>query len=92
MDKRRHVSAAEAKAVFAAVRRHFGVSPGARGADASGPDLRRDYDFGWGRCDYAIVWEGGPSEWTTEVSGLPGLPDTVWTEPQTSWALGIWPV
>lgn len=69
----------------------------------SGPKLVKDFDWsGTGGAPYAIVWEGGPFEWTM-TAGHGGIdeefgfkikavafPESVFCEPMTGWALGIY--
>jgi hypothetical protein len=51
------------------------------------PKIVKNFEWSAGVVDFAIVWEGGPSDWTyeahTRVKG-------VWTEPYTSWAVAIY--
>ena len=60
-----HVTHSQAEAVLRQVRKTF--RPYLTRRDQ--PVLRRDWDWGYGRCDYAIVWEGGPLEWTSLATG-----------------------
>ena len=67
------------------------------------PKLVKDWDWlGTGPAPYAIVWEGGPYEWTFLIHGgrdeefgvkveAVQVPESVFAEPITSWALGLYP-
>lgn len=96
------VRKADADKVLAAVRRQFAgwIEPG---DPASGPTLVKDFDWDCGVAPYAVVWEGGPYEWPM-LAGEGGVdeefgfkikavefPKTVFVEPYTGWALGIYP-
>jgi hypothetical protein len=57
----------------------------------NGPQLIMDFDWlGYGEWP-AIVWEGGPYEWsvTDSFKLLDGSPKGMWYEAITSWSLGI---
>jgi hypothetical protein len=97
------VRKSDADAVFNAVKRQFAgwIDPS---LPSGGPILEKDWDFlGYGAIPYAIVWEDGPYEWAfiaihggreQEFGGtIPPveIPSHLYTEPITSWALGIYP-
>jgi hypothetical protein len=54
--------------------------------EGSAPTLVKNFEWGCGPVEYAIVWDGGPYEWAynahTKVEGI-------YTEPYTSWAVAI---
>jgi hypothetical protein len=70
-------------------------------AGYEGPILLQDWDW-VGVTPWAIIWEGGPYEWAILFGGggydhdtmsmIDPTPDPegVFTEPVTSWALGIY--
>lgn len=92
------VTQKQAQTVLEAIEKRF--EPWiAAGGDA--PKLIMDFDWLDVGPSPAIIWEGGPYEWALldpagdieEEFGLRippmELPAEVWTEPVTSWALGI---
>ena len=123
MTTRTKATRREAEAVLTALKRSYGWTPAtdADWHDAYGdPELVENWDWGWTTVNtyrWAIVWEGGPYEWTYLFPGggfdeemynlafefgketarrlatKPGaeLPDGVWTEAITSWAIAIYP-
>lgn len=69
-----------------------------------GPVLVKDWDWvGGPPVPWAIIWEGGPYEWSYLVPnggidqefglkfGPIDVPDGVYIEHETSWAIGIYP-
>lgn len=101
MDRNRKVTRRDAEKVLAGVRRAY--RPYLR-AGYNEPMLVRNWRFFDGPpVPYAIVWEGGPFEWTMHVpfggrdeefgGTIPAIdvPDGIYTEPYTGWALGIYP-
>lgn len=105
MTTRTRVTKAEAEKVLSAVKRAFPAW--ARGKGAVGPKLVKDWNWGFTYShdyDWAIVWEeGSPYNWTylfphggtdEEFGGrhpAVTLPDGVWVEPVTGWAIAIYP-
>lgn len=100
----RKVTERQARKVLEAVRDQF--APWLVDTD-DGPELRMEFDWlGYG-AHPAIVWEGGPYEWALVVPyGCPArsdsemgeignvahrIPKGVYVEPDTTWALGIYP-
>lgn len=97
------VTKREAERTLAAVRRAFKAYV----SDGYGPKLVKDWNWGFTVAhdyDWAIVWEeGSPYNWTylfpdggidEEFGGrhpAVDLPDGVWTEAITGWALAIYP-
>ena len=85
------VTAATAKAVLAEVRAKWPLD--SRGE--YGPTLVRNYEFYWGggTSPYAILWEGGPSDWVHDFLGYRDQkPDNgVFLEAGTSFILLLFP-
>ena len=53
------------------------------------PKLVKDWSFlDCGKVPYAIIWEGGPYQWTYEASEKVQVPG-VYVEPYTTWSLAI---
>jgi hypothetical protein len=100
---RTRVTKREAERTLNAVKRMFRAYI----TEGYGPELRKNWDWGWTverHYDWAIVWEeGSPYNWTylfpeggvdEEFGGRHTgveLPDGVWTEAITGWALAIYP-
>lgn len=99
----------DADKVLAAIRRQYAgwIDPKDKddvGIGMSGPQLVKNFDWGCGVAPYAVVWEGGPYQWTylageahiDEEFGfkIPAVdfPESVFCEAYTGWALGIYPV
>lgn len=72
--------------------------------DSKGPELLEDWDWtGYGGFRWSIVWEEGPYDWSDlfpfggvdeEFGGRiadvsEGLPETLYAESITGWAVGI---
>lgn len=96
---RKRVTKREAERVLAAVKRAF---PAWLGKGSVPPKLVKDWNWGFA---WAIVWEEGPYDWAVlfphggideEFGGKhpdvsDRLPEGVWTEAATSWAIAIYP-
>lgn len=103
MTTKTRVTKAEATKTLNAVKRMFRsyIRPG-----STGPTLIKDWNWGWNYpTDYAwaIVWEEGPYDWAhlfpyggiDEEFGFRHneveIPDGVWTECITGWAIAVYP-
>lgn len=61
----------------------------------TGPVLVRDFEGLYGDYRWAVLWEGGPEEWTSECGyggdGKPVYPVGVFTEAINGYALALYP-
>jgi hypothetical protein len=67
----------------------------------NGPTVNMEFDWPSGPAHPAVVWEGGPFEWTMLLHGgvdeefgfrveATEMPAGVWYEPDTYWAIGLY--
>lgn len=93
--KSKSISSLEAKGAYRQVCALLGVEPqksirkqGDPGPVPIGPILYRDFEGWHATFPWAIVWEGGPHDWSVEASFTPELLESKFLfEPINSYAL-----